>query len=197
MPWLLTIRQEERTGAHPSALLHTPLSPQPPLALLAPSSQLGCPPPVRCSHSNRGFTAAPAHAWQHGRTPHMRRRSGGTHLGAGLSCRALLAAALPQQSAAPCRGGAGSCGRLSTAPPGLAEPTAFPGEGAVCGLAGSGAARAELTIYGQRQGRAAGRAGASCFVPLGAVVLRRRRGAERSGGPSARLRPLRSAAARA
>lgn len=60
-----------------------------------------------------------------------------------------------------------------------------------------GAARAELTIYGQRQGRAAGRAGASCFVPLGAVVLRRRRGAERSGGPSARLRPLRSAAARA
>lgn len=44
-----------------------------------------------------------------------------------------------------------------------------------------GAARAELTIYGQRQGRAAGRAGASCFVPMGAVGLKRR-GAERSGG---------------
>lgn len=82
-------------------------------------------------------------------------------------------------------------------PPGPSEPTAFPGEGAGRGLGGErrGAARAELTIYGQRQGRAAGRAGASWFVPLGAAGLRlRRRQRRRRRGESERPVRLRCAA---
>uniref|UniRef100_A0A8C2U6G8 WD repeat domain 1 n=2 Tax=Coturnix japonica TaxID=93934 RepID=A0A8C2U6G8_COTJA len=85
-------------------------------------------------------------------------------------------------SAAPCRGGAGSCGRLSThslihaALPGPAEPTAFPGVGAACGAGGERRGASRVDYIWSKAGESGG--------PRGRFLLRAagRRGAEAVGG---------------
>lgn len=163
---ILSARRPPRPGRPHNNAADRPHQPHRPLPARLHRHFCACASPARVPGKyTRGW--CPAHAQRPRRRPPRGRAEPPCGARRGSPARPL---SLPRRGLRAAPAGAGPAPAAAPAQPplGPSEPTAFPGEGAGRGLAGSGAARAELTIYGQRQGRAAGRAGASWFVPLGA-----------------------------